>query len=244
MPYPPRHNTKRITRLLSGFLMLSAALMAQTLGKFVNLQVLPGTISNPELTDMMRGFTFSLGVRCEYCHSTKDFSADDKESKRTARVMLRMVAAINRDYVGKLSQQAPVQVECMTCHRGLAQPKSLKSVLTEALEQHGVPAAIALYLDLKKKDYGSGEYDFSERSLNLLSESLLKQRKTKEAVAIMELNLEVNAPLSGWAQSVLAMSHQGNGDIDKAIIDYQKILELRPNDSWAKQQLEELQKRK
>jgi len=33
--------------------------------------------------------------------------------------------------------------------------------LTEALEQHGVPAAIALYRDLKKKDYGSGEYDLA-----------------------------------------------------------------------------------
>ena len=77
----------------------------------------------------------------------------------------------------------------------------------------------SLYRDLRKEKYGSGEYDFSERTLNLLSESLLKQRKTKEAVEMMELNLEVNAPLTSWAFSVLAMSHQGNGDIDKAIAD-------------------------
>jgi tetratricopeptide (TPR) repeat protein len=234
----------RITGLLSGLLTLSAALVAQAPNKFVNLQVLPKTIPSQELTDMMRGFAFSLGVRCEFCHSTKDFAADEKETKQTARAMLRMVAAINRDYVGKLTQPAQVQVECVTCHRGLAKPRTLKAVLAEALEQHGVPGAITLYRDLRKDDYGSGEYDFSERSLNQLSESLLRQHKTKEAVAIMELNLEVNSPPSGWARNVLAMSHQANGDVDKAMADYRKILELSPDNSWAKQQLEQLQKSK
>jgi hypothetical protein len=225
------------------YFLCPAALLAQTPGKYLNLQVLPATISNQELTDTMRNFSFSLGVRCEYCHA-KDFSADEKETKKIARVMLRMTAAINKDYVGKLSPPAPDAVECMTCHRGLAQPRTLKSVLAETLEQHGIPAAISRYRELRKEKYGSGEYDFGERSLNLLSEALLKQRKTKEAVAMMALNAEVNGPLSSWAQSVLAMSHQGNGDTDKAIADYQRILELRPNDSWAKQQLEALQKTK
>jgi len=230
-----------LTKLVSSVLALSAALMAQTPGKFVNLQVLPATISSQELGDLMRTFTFSLGVRCDYCHS-KEFSADDRPGKQTARAMIRMVAAINKDYVGQLSQQAQDQVGCMTCHRGLTQPRTLGTVLADALEKNGIPAAVALYRDLRKEKYGSGEYDFSERTLNLLSESLLKQRKTKEAVVMMELNFEVNSPQSSWARSVLAMSHQGNGDIDKAIADYQKIIELRPTDAWAKQQLEALQK--
>jgi tetratricopeptide (TPR) repeat protein len=244
MTHQIRHNMCRTTSLVSGLLTLCAALGAQSPNKFSNLQVLPKTISNQELTDMMRGFSISLGVRCEFCHSTADFPADDKENKQTARAMLRMVAAINRDYIGKLSLAAQGQVECVTCHRGLPQPRTLMAVLDEALEQHGVPAAIALYRDLRKKDYGSGEYDFSERSLNILSEGLLKQHKTKQAVAIMELNHEVNLPLSGWALSVLAMSHQASGDVDKAIADYRNILEVTPNNSWAKQQLEELQKGK
>jgi tetratricopeptide (TPR) repeat protein len=217
-------------------------IVAQPPAKFVNLQVLPKTISRQEINDVMRGFALSLGVRCEFCHDTQDFAADGKGSKRTARTMIQMVAAINRDYVGKLTQAVELQVACVTCHRGLAQPRTLKSVLAEALEQRGIPAAIALYRDLRKDHYGSGEYDFSERSLNLLSETLLKQRKTKEAVAMMELNLEVNATPSSWARSVLAMSHQANGDVDKAIADFQKILELTPDDSRAKQQLEALQK--
>jgi len=237
MPY-------RITGFLLGLLTLSSALIAQPPTKFTNLQVLPKTISNEDLIGMMRGFCFDLSVRCESCHSPTNFADDTKETKQTARAMLRMVAAINRDYVDKLTPTPRVQVECVTCHRGLRQPRTLKSAMTEALEKNGVQAAIALYRDLRKKDYGSGEYDFSERSLNTFSEALLKQHKTKEAVAIMELNVEVNAPLSSWAGSVLAMSHQANGDVDKAIADYRKLLEATPDNSWAKQQLEDLQKAK
>jgi hypothetical protein len=56
----------------------------------------------------------------------------------------------------------------------------------------------------------------------------------------MELNVEVNTPPSGWAYNLLAMSHVANKDVEKAKADYQKILELNPQDAWAKKQLEQL----
>jgi Flp pilus assembly protein TadD len=59
-------------------------------------------------------------------------------------------------------------------------------------------------------------------------------------VAIMELNVEVNTPPSGWTYSLLAMSHMANKEVDKAKADYKKILELNPRDEWAKKQLEQL----
>jgi hypothetical protein len=208
-----------------------------------NLHVLPKTMSSQEVTQVMREFSFSLGVRCEFCHSLTDFSSDEKEKKRTARGMLEMVVSINRD-VAKIAPGAPIRVECVTCHRGLSKPRTLQAMLAEAIDQHGIPAAIDLYKKLRKDDLDSGEYDFSERSLNQLSESLLRLSKTKEAVAIMELNREVNSPLTGWGRNVIAMSHQANGDVDKAIADYRSILELTPNDARAKQQLEQLQKTK
>jgi hypothetical protein len=227
-----------MTRHLPILLALSAlAIAQQPPAKFTNLQVLPQTIPNPELIAMMRQFTFALGVRCEHCHS-KDFAADDKEAKRAARVMIHMVDSINKDFLAKRDA-----VECMTCHRGLTQPRSLKTVLSESLDKNGIPATVALYREMRKDKLASGEYDFSERTFNLLSETLLKQQKTKEAVAMMELNQEVNSPLTAWARSVIAMSHQSNGDTEKAVADFKKILELRPDDSWAKQQLEALQKK-
>jgi len=231
--------------------LLSTVAAAQVPDKFTNLKVLPKDISKAALSDTMRGFAFSLGVRCQHCHAGPegptlagvDFASDEKETKRTARAMLQMVEAINRDHVGKLGRAAPVRVECATCHHGLNRPQTLIAVLNEELAKAGAPAAVARYHELRKKYYGGGQYDFTETSLNLLAESLLKAKQTKEAVAMMELNAEVNK-ISGWGYSVMAMSHRANGDTEKAKADFQKILELQPQNGWAKQQLEELQKNK
>lgn len=230
------------------FLLCTAAVTAQVPDKFTNLKVLPKDISKDELTGIMRGFSFSVGVRCQYCHDgpdnpalgKTDFSSDAKEAKRTARAMLQMVDAINRDYVAKLGKATPVRVECVTCHRGLSNPRTLIAVLNEDLTKGGPDSAVAHYKELRKKYSDSGQYDFSETSLNQLAESLLKAQRTKDAVAIMELNAEANR-ISGWGQSVLAMSHQANGDNEKAIADFKKILESQPQNGWAKQQLEKLQ---
>src|SRR5688572_6935105 len=71
--------------------------------EFKNLQVFPKDIPRDQLIAAMRGFTRSLGVRCNHCHVVTatepeeklDFPADTKEEKRVARVMLRMVQQIN-----------------------------------------------------------------------------------------------------------------------------------------------------
>src|SRR5258708_1544655 len=228
-------------------LLLAASAVAQVPDKFTNLQVIPKDISKPALMNTMRGFSFALGARCVDCHAGKDtptlegvdFASDEKETKKTARAMLRMVAAINNDYVGKLANATATRVECATCHHGLRKPRSLQAVLTEELERKDLAAAIALYRDLKKRYYGGAQYDFTEASLNQLAEGLGRQRKTKEAAAFMELNAE-NATLTGWGKNLLAMAHRANGETDTAIADFEKIVAANPNDVWAKQQLEEL----
>jgi tetratricopeptide (TPR) repeat protein len=221
---------------------------AQVPDKFTNLQYFPKTISRQELVGNMRGFSFSLGVRCQFCHAGKDgnkldqldFASDEKDTKKTARAMLRMVDAINQEYIAKMGRTSPVRVECVTCHHQLSIPKTMNALLAETIDKKDIQAAIVLYRDLRKNDLGSGQYDFGETSLNILTESLLKQNKAKEAVAIMELNVEVNTPPSGWAYNLLAMSHVANKEVEKAKADYQKILELNPQDEWAKKQLEQL----
>jgi tetratricopeptide (TPR) repeat protein len=231
-------------------LLSLAALPAgtQVPDKFTNLQYFPKTISRQELLGNMRGFSFSLGVRCQFCHAGKegnklaqvDFASDEKDTKKTARAMLRMVDAINQEYIAKMGRTSPVRVECVTCHHQLSIPKTMNAILAETIDKKDIQAAIALYRDLRKNDLGSGQYDFGETSLNILTESLLKQNKAKEAVAIMELNVEVNTPPSGWAYNLLAMSHVANKEVEKAKADYQKILEQSPQDEWAKKQLEQL----
>jgi len=228
--------------------LAALAAEAQMPDKFTNLQYFPKTISRQELMGNMRGFSFSLGVRCQFCHAGKDgnkreqmdFASDEKDTKKTARAMLRMVDAINQEYIAKMGRAAPIRVECVTCHHQLSIPKTMNALLAETIDKKDIQAAIGLYRDLRKNGLGNGQYDFGETSLNILTESLLKQDKAKEAVAIMELNVEVNTPPSGWAYNLLAMSHVANKQVEKARADYQKILELNPQDEWAKKQLEQL----
>ena len=232
-------------------LLFAPATPAQFPDKFTNLKVLPKDISKAELQSTMRGFAFALGVRCEHCHVEKpgakkfdlNFAADDKEAKKTARVMLEMVAAINRDYIAKVSA-TPIHVQCVTCHHGLAEPRTLNSVLAEAIDKKGLDSAVALYHDLRQKYYGSGQYDFGETTLNQLTESLLAQKKYKEAVAIMEMSFDSNHPDSVWSYHMLAASHEANGQLEKALADYRKVVELHPDDDWAKSQIAALSEHK
>ncbi|HET7872487.1 MAG TPA: c-type cytochrome [Terriglobales bacterium] len=221
---------------------------AQVPEKFTNLQFFPKDIPHDDLVQIMRGFSFSLNVRCQYCHAGKEgdslretnFASDEKETKKTARAMLRMVDAINQQYISKLESKTSRRVECVTCHHGVSKPVAMNILLAETMEKKDLEAALTLYRDLRKRVYGSGEYDFGETPLNQLTESLLKQHKTKEAAAIMELNVEVNTPPSMWTRNLLAMAHSANKDTEKAKADFQKILEIDPQNAFAKKQLEQL----
>ncbi len=117
-------------------------------------------------------------------------------------------------------------------------------MLAESLEKDGLEKTVALYHDLRGKYYGSGQYDFSEAPLNQLTESLLAKKKNADALAIMELNFAANHPDSPWYYHMLAQAHEANGQVDKAIADYRKVLELHPDDKWAKQQIDSLSKNK
>ena len=120
------------------FLSLTALVAeGQMPDKFTNLQYFPKTISRQELVGNMRGFSFSLGVRCQFCHAGKegnkldqmDFASDEKDTKKTARAMLRMVDAINQEYIAKMGRTSPIRVECVTCHRQLSIPKTMNARL-------------------------------------------------------------------------------------------------------------------
>src|SRR5437763_453342 len=87
--------------------------------EFKNIQVLKG-IPAEELIPAMTYFNAALGVECNYCHvvqPTRAFEKDDKEEKKTARQMITMTQAINKDnFKGNL------EVGCATCHGGRAHP--------------------------------------------------------------------------------------------------------------------------
>lgn len=245
-PMIPTRNRLRSLFMVSALVLLFIlTASAQMPDKFTNLQVLPKDIAKNDLMQIMRGFSFSLGVRCEHCHVQKadkkiDFPLDDKDEKKTARLMLRMVAGINGDYISKIGKPVPVQVQCVTCHHGLARPIPLNALMAETIEKKDVAAAIAQYKELKAKYFGGGQYDFGETRLNILVEALRAQDKNKEAVAISELNIDENKPASMWSYHLLALAHDANGEHDKYVQDLRKVVELHPDDEWAKGELAKL----
>jgi len=218
--------------------------------KFTNLQVLPKDIAKKDLMSTMRTFSFSLGVRCEHCHKqTADKKMDfpaDTENKQMARTMMHMVQNINQQYINKLGVDSPIQVQCVTCHRGLAEPEPIHMVLLHTIEKHDVQTAITQYKELRDKYYGGAAYDFTETPLNQLTEALLEKDRGKDAAAIMEMNVALNksAPINlGWTMHLLAMAHEAAGETEKAKADLHKILANRPEDDWAKKELEKLEKK-
>ena len=167
--------------------------------KAENLQYFPKDISREALTQRMREFSFALGVRCQYCHAggngiTFDgvsFGSDEKPAKAKARAMLRMVEQINTVALAQLPSRAEprVVVECSTCHRGVAIPKSLQTTLFEVAKAEGVPAAVAKYRDLRRNAI-LGQYNFGEWEINELARRLSESGNLQGAIDVLEMNRE------------------------------------------------------
>ena len=222
-----------ITRLFP-LLLLAAAGFAQA-GIFdepKNLEVLPEDITAQELSAAMRGFTRALGVRCSNCHvgeegqdlAEYDFESDEKELKQKARKMLKMVRAINEDFLDEIEEDH-VQVQCVTCHRGVKEPKLLGQVLTEAAEEEGSSAIRETYAALKEQYYGSHSYDFSESGLGALIRNWGREENTADTTALLDLMLE-EYPQSFQAHFMYGEFERQNGNIESAIRYLEKALEL------------------
>ena len=93
--------------------------------QFKNIQVLKG-IPADQLIPSMQFIAASLGVECEFCHVHNAFEKDDKKPKQTARKMMEMMFAINKD-----SFEGHRAVTCNSCHRGSAMPLAIPAVMTE-----------------------------------------------------------------------------------------------------------------
>lgn len=97
-----------------------------------NLKVLPKDISDADLDSIMETYSKYLNVSCDFCHAESklnkndlDYSSDDKPEKEITRQMMRMTAAINKDFfdytiVYKAGEK--MAVSCFTCHDGFPRP--------------------------------------------------------------------------------------------------------------------------
>ncbi len=212
-----------------------------------NLQIIPKDTPREQVIATMQGIAGALGVQCNYCHvqegrgGRNDFATDEKPAKKTARQMMVFARELNDKMpavVGKAANET-TRVGCMTCHRGLAVPKQLTQVLSEAVTAKGLDAAVVQYRELRTKYAGTMSYDLSENGLIAMAQAALNADRPDNALAWLNLNLEYY-PKSSRTYQIMAQVHQKKNDKDAAIKDLEKAVEMDPNNAQAKAQLQQL----
>jgi tetratricopeptide (TPR) repeat protein len=237
---------RAVTLAAAATLAIAPAAPAQVPDKFTNLQVFPRDIPRAELVQAMRSFAGALGVRCNHCHvganpanlDGYDFAADTKETKKVARVMMKMTREINTRLLPQTGRSPLMEVRCVTCHRGLKRPEALLDVLKAAAQKDGVEAALQQYRELREKHYGRGGYDFGAPTLNQLAESLAESNPDG-AIAVQTMNVEVN-PNQPGSHALLGRLYAAKGDKAAAIAQFERAAALDPGDDFYRKRIEEL----
>ena len=236
--------------LTSGFglalALLAAGVAAQVPDEFTNLQFLPKEIPQGELLDIMKGFALGLDVRCEYCHrgepgqplSSFDFAVDEKEAKRTARIMLTITHDLNERIPEALARDPAevVQVTCVTCHRGQAKPRLILDIMDEKMAAGGIEKALDSYRSLREQSYGTGTYDFAEWTLQQWATELAQVGQSADALAVLAM-AEEYFPDSIRVQVLIGEVHLIGGDREQAIAQFRRVLELDPENRVATMRL-------
>jgi photosynthetic reaction center cytochrome c subunit len=105
--------------------------------QFKNIQVLKD-LPAEQLIPAMQFISASLGVECEFCHVQGAFDKDDKKTKKTAREMITMMMAINKE-----NFEGHREVTCFTCHRGSNDPVGTPIISDTAPKPEAENAAAA-----------------------------------------------------------------------------------------------------
>jgi CubicO group peptidase (beta-lactamase class C family) len=111
-----------------------------------------------------------------------------------------------------------------------APKKSIVEMLYKIVVEKSVASAVAEYRKLKAEN--SPTFDFSERELNMLGYQLLNMKRTKDAIEIFKLNVEM-FPNSTNAYDTLGEAYLADEQKDLALANYKKAVELDPANSNA-----------
>jgi tetratricopeptide (TPR) repeat protein len=211
-----------------------------------NLKVLPKDWSRAQVVNVMQAFTAALGVGCDHCHvfnqgAPPDFASDDKPEKDMARAMMKIATDLNANLAVAFDKPSAelTRIQCITCHRGVPEPKQLAEILGKTSAEKGFAAASAQYKDLKSKYYGAQAYDFSENGLIATARPLV-QTRTDEALQFLKLNLEL-FPRSAETYVVMSQAQVAKKDTAGAISSLEKALEIDPQNGGARRALGQLQ---
>lgn len=122
----------------------------------------------------------------------------------------------------------------MKAENGFGLPPSIKT-LWQVLESKGYKKAIQVIDELQETQ----QLKFEENQLNTWGYKLIGQKKPQQALEIFKLNTYL-FPLSANTYDSLAETYWLLGQTKKAIVHYEKVLGLKPDNKHAKEQLKKL----
>ena len=112
------------------------------------------------------------------------------------------------------------------------------NIIEKIIEEEGIEAGLKRYQELR--DENRGEYIFKEELMNRLGYRYLGNNKLPEAIAIFQLNVKEN-PDSFNVYDSLGEAFMKSGNTPMAMKNYEKSLELNPDNENGKKMLEKLQ---
>lgn len=200
-----------------------------------NLKVLPSDISPEELRETMFSFGQQTGIRCSKCHNfepgtpfeERDYASDEKELKRVAREMMRMVNTINEavSAIDRDPGHNALKVQCVTCHRGVRQPRQIEEIFESKMQESGLTEAIDQYKKLRERYLVNGVYNFTAWRLGGIAQSVFDSGDTDGGMQVHALNYELN-PDDGSVYFHRGESFEKQGRINEAIADFERAFEL------------------
>ncbi len=102
-----------------------------------NIQILKD-VPQDQLMLTMQYIAASLGVNCTYCHVQGQNDLDDKETKKIARDMMKMVADVNGKFFDGRDR-----LSCASCHNGHPKPLRTPPLAIEMTPAQAAAAAAA-----------------------------------------------------------------------------------------------------
>jgi glyoxylase-like metal-dependent hydrolase (beta-lactamase superfamily II) len=116
--------------------------------------------------------------------------------------------------------------------------ESAARLVQDAIQADGAEAGLKKFAELKAQ---KGRYFFNERQFNSAGYRFLTMGRSDDAIAVFKMNVEL-FPKSWNVYDSLAEAYASKGETGLAIQNYERSLELNPDNQNAKDQLKNLKK--
>jgi hypothetical protein len=116
-----------------------------------------------------------------------------------------------------------------------------KNPASEMIKNLGIDSLSVALAQIRKLRNEGGDIYVEEASINTLGYNLLNMDRVADAIEVFKLNVEV-FPESANVYDSYAEALMKSGDIENAILNYNKSLELNPDNNNAREMLQTLEK--